>query len=270
MLAPLRAKEKSIDMPALRGPLFAFACLVLAPVAAYAQASISGVVRDTSGAVLPGVTVEAASPALIEKVRTVVTDGTGQFRVVDLRPGTYSVTFTLPGFNTFKRDGIELAGTFNATVNADMRVGALEETVTVTGEASVVDVQSVTQQVTLGKEVLDAIPAGRNQHNFANLIPGMTGPLDYGGQNNLNLNTITVHGSRADDQRVMVDGMSISATSGNGQLSNFIPDMTSTQEVAVNYSAGSAEQAFGGVQMNLIPREGGNKFKGSFFATGAN
>ena len=270
MLAPLRAKEKSIDMPALRGPLFAFACLVLAPAAAYAQASISGVVRDTSGAVLPGVTVEAASPALIEKVRTVVTDGTGQFRVVDLRPGTYSVTFTLPGFNTFKRDGIELAGTFNATVSADMRVGSLEETVTVTGQASVVDVQSVTQQVTLGKEVLDAIPAGRNQHNFANLIPGMNGPQDYAGTNNLNLNTITVHGSRADDQRVMVDGMSVSATSGNGQLSNFIPDMTSTQEVAVSYSAGNAEQAFGGVQMNLIPREGGNQFKGSFFATGAN
>jgi len=257
-------------MRALKAILFAIASLVLVPAVSYAQAAVAGVVRDTTGAVLPGVTVEAASPALIEKVRSVVTDGTGQFKIVDLRPGTYSVTFTLPGFNTFKRDGIELAGTFTATVNADMRVGSLEETVTVTGEASVVDVQSVTQQVTLGKEVLDAIPAGRNQHNFANLIPGMTGPLDYGGQNNLNLNTITVHGSRADDQRVMVDGMSISATSGNGQLSNFIPDMTSTQEVAVSYSAGNAEQAFGGVQMNLIPREGGNQFKGSFFATGAN
>ena len=257
-------------MRALKGILIAIAYLVLVPAAAYAQASIAGVARDTSGAVLPGVTVEAASPALIEKVRSVVTDGTGQFKIVDLRPGAYSVTFTLPGFNTFKRDGIELAGTFTATVNADMRVGALEETVTVTGEASVVDVQSVTQQVTLGKDVLDAIPAGRNQHNFANLIPGMNGPLDYGGTNNLNLNTITVHGSRADDQRVMVDGMSISATSGNGQLSNFIPDMTSTQEVAVSYSAGTAEQAFGGVQMNLIPREGGNQFKGSVFATGAN
>jgi len=257
-------------MRSLKGILFAIVCLVLFPAAAYAQASIAGVARDSSGAVLPGVTVEAASPALIEKVRSVTTDGTGQFKIVDLRPGTYSVTFMLPGFNTFKRDGIELAGTFTATVNADMRVGALEETVTVTGEASVVDVQSVTQQVTLGKDVLDAIPAGRNQHNFANLIPGMNGPLDYGGTNNLNLNTITVHGSRADDQRVMVDGMSISATSGNGQLSNFIPDMTSTQEVAVSYSAGTAEQAFGGVQMNLIPREGGNRFKGSFFATGAN
>lgn len=257
-------------MRVLKGIVFAIACFVLVPAGAYAQASIAGVVKDASGAVLPGVTVEAASPALIEKVRSVATDGTGQYKIVDLRPGTYSVTFTLPGFNTFKRDGIDLAGTFTATVNSEMRVGALEETVTVTGQAPVVDIQSVTQQVTLGKEVLDAIPAGRNQHNFANLIPGMTGPLDYGGQNNLNLNTITVHGSRADDQRVMVDGMSISATSGNGQLSNFIPDMTSTQEVAVSYSAGSAEQAFGGVQMNLIPREGGNQFKGSFFATGAN
>ena len=257
-------------MHSLKGILPAIACLVLLPAAAYAQASIAGVARDTSGAVLPGVTVEAASPALIEKVRSVVTDGTGQYKVIDLRPGTYSVTFTLTGFNAFKREGIELAGTFTATVNAELRVGALEETVTVTGDSPIVDVQSVTQQRVLDKEVLDTIPAGRNQHNFANLIPGMVGPLDYGGTNNLNLNTITVHGSRADDQRVMVDGMSISATSGNGQLSNFIPDMTSTQEVAVSYSAGSAEQAFGGVQMNLIPREGGNQFKGSFFATGAN
>jgi hypothetical protein len=255
-------------MRALKGILFAIACLVLVPAAAYAQASIAGVVKDSSGAVLPGVTVEAASPALIEKVRSVVTDGSGQYKIVDLRPGTYSVTFTLAGFNTFRRDGIELTGSFTATVNADLRVGSLQETITVTGDTPIVDVQSVTQQRVMDKEVLDAIPAGRNQHNFANLIPGMNGPLDYAGTNNLNLNTITVHGSRADDQRVMVDGMSISATSGNGQLSNFIPDMTSTQEVAVSYSAGSAEQAFGGVQMNLIPREGGNVFKGSLFATG--
>jgi len=252
----------------VKGILLAFLCLVLVPAAASAQASIAGVVKDSSGAVLPGVTVEAASPALIEKVRSVATDGAGQFKIVDLRPGTYSVTFTLPGFNTFKRDGIELAGSFTATVNADMRVGALEETVTVTGQASVVDVQNVTQQRVLDKEVLDAIPVGRSQHSYANLIPGMNGPLDYGGTTNLNLNTLTVHGSRANDQRVMVDGMSISATSGDGQLSNFIPDMTSTQEVAVSYSAGAAEQAFGGVQLNMIPREGGNTLKGSFFATG--
>lgn len=257
-------------MPAVKGILFAIACFVLAPAAAYAQASIAGVVRDASGAVLPGVTVEAASPALIERVRSVVTDGSGQYKVVDLRPGTYGVTFTLPGFSVVKREGIELAGSFTASVNADLRVGALEETITVTGESPVVDIQSVTQERVLDKEILDTIPVGRNQHNVANLIPGMVGPLDYGGTNNLNLNTLSVHGSRANDQRVMVDGMSISATSGDGQLSNFIPDMTSTQEVAVSYSAGAAEQAFGGVQMNMIPREGGNTFKGSLFATGVN
>jgi hypothetical protein len=97
----------------------------------YAQAAITGVVKDTSGGVLPGVTVEVASPVLIEKVRTVSTDGTGQYRVVDLRPGTYSVTFTLPGFRTVKRDGIELTGTFVATVSADLSVGQLDETITV-------------------------------------------------------------------------------------------------------------------------------------------
>jgi hypothetical protein len=257
-------------MPASKGTVFAIACLVLVPAMSYAQASIAGVARDPSGAVLPGVTVEAASPALIEKVRSVVTDGTGQYKIVDLRPGTYSVTFTLPGFSTLKREGIELAGSFTATVNADLRVGAVEESVTVTGETPIVDVQSVTQQRVLDKEVLDAIPAGRNHANFANLIPGMTGALDYGGTNNLNLSTLSVHGSRTGDQRAMVDGMSISATSGNGELSNFIPDITSTQEVAVSYSAGSADQAFGGVQMNLIPREGGNVFKGSFFGTAVN
>ena len=118
--------------PLVIGAVFAF--FILAPAALFAQASITGVVRDTSGAVLPGVTVEASSPALIEKVRTVVTDGGGQFRIVDLRPGTYVVTFTLAGFNTFRREGIELSGSFIATVNADMRVGAVEETVTVTAE----------------------------------------------------------------------------------------------------------------------------------------
>jgi hypothetical protein len=113
----------------------AVACVVPdSPSIAHAQAAINGVVRDSSGAVLPGVTVEAASPALIEKVRTVVTDGTGQFKIVDLRAGVYTVTFTLPGFNTIKRDGIELSGNFAATVNADMKVGAIEETITVTGE----------------------------------------------------------------------------------------------------------------------------------------
>src|SRR5687768_5096527 len=133
--------------------LSAILLVVALPAAASAQGSITGVARDTSGAVLPGVTVEVASPALIEKTREAVTDGSGQYRFVDLRPGVYTVTFTLPGFTTFKREGIELAGIFTATVNADMRLGALEETITVTGEAPVVDVQTVGRQQVLSNEV---------------------------------------------------------------------------------------------------------------------
>ena len=149
-------------------------CLVLLPAASYAQASIVGVVKDTSGGVLPGVTVEAASPALIEKTRSVVTDGTGQYRIENLRPGTYTVTFALPGFNTVKREAIELTGSFTASVNADLRVGALEETVTVTGETPIVDVQSTTRQQVLNQEMIDAIPSGRNPTFLAALLPGVS------------------------------------------------------------------------------------------------
>src|SRR6202165_1811550 len=161
---------------------FAFACLIAAsfvvmPRSARAQqtpAGIAGTVRDATGGVLPGVTVEAASPALIEKVRSVVTDATGQYRIVDLRPGTYSVTFTLPGFSTVKREGIELSGTFVATVNGDLKVGALEETITVTGETPIVDVQSARVQQTVSKDILAAIPTSRNTNGLQALIPGMS------------------------------------------------------------------------------------------------
>src|SRR5215210_727402 len=134
------------------------AALLVLPGLVYAQASVAGVVRDTSGAVLPGVTVEASSAALIEKVRSVVTDNQGLYRIVDLRPGQYTVTFTLVGFNTFKREGIALTTGFTANVNAEMKVGSLEETVTVTGESPVVDTQNVEQQTTLSRDILDAIP----------------------------------------------------------------------------------------------------------------
>src|SRR5437762_2534255 len=121
--------------------------VLLLPATVFAQATLTGTVKDASGAVLPGVTVEASSPALIEKTKAAVTDGTGQYRIIDLRPGTYEVTFTLTGFNTIKRDGIELTGSFVATVNAELKVGALAETITVTGETPVVDVQSAKREV---------------------------------------------------------------------------------------------------------------------------
>src|SRR5436309_14062877 len=155
--------------------------LLLLPAAAHAQAAITGVARDASGGVLPGVTVEAASPVLIEKVRSVVTDGTGQFRIVNLLPGSYSVTFSLPGFSTVKREGIELTGTFVATVNGEMKVGALEETITVTGETPIVDVQSAKTQQTVSKEILAAIPSSRTALGIQSLIPGLSQSSDAGG-----------------------------------------------------------------------------------------
>src|SRR4026209_1206580 len=135
--------------------------LVIVPASAYAQGSIVGTVKDASAAVLPGVTVEASSPALIEKTRSVVTSGTGQYAIVDLRPGTYTVTFALPGFNTVKREGVELTGNFVASVSVEMRVGALEETITVSGEAPTVDVTSSKRQQTISGDVIAAIPSSR-------------------------------------------------------------------------------------------------------------
>jgi len=167
-------------------------CLFLAllPVAAYAQASITGVAKDSSGAVLPGVTVEASSPALIEKSRSTVTDGSGQYQIIQLAPGTYAVTFALQGFNTYRRDAIELGGSFTANVNAEMKIGDIAETITVTGETPLVDVRSASVQQVVTKEVVDAIPTGRLGINLAALQPGMILGAG-GGVGQANTNSLT-------------------------------------------------------------------------------
>src|SRR5712672_1126169 len=181
--------------------------LLLLPASAFAQAAITGVVKDASNAVLPGVTVEAASPVLIEKVRSVVSDDTGQYRIVDLRPGTYSVTFTLPGFSTVKREGIELSGTFVATVNGELKVGALEETITVTGETPIVDVQSAKVQQTVSNDVLRAIPSSRSAGGIQALIPGLSSGGDSGGVTGGGGTAATIHGGRGSDSRTYNDGL---------------------------------------------------------------
>ena len=164
---------------------------VFIPGIAAAQSAIAGVVRDSSGAVLPGVTVEVSSPALIEKTRSAVTDAAGQYRLVDLRPGTYSVTFTLTGFNTVKREGVVLDANFTAPVNADMRVGAIEETVTVTGESPIVDVQNTSRRETVNRELLDTLPTGRDFQTIGNVLPGVTmGRFDVGGSSTAQSGTL--------------------------------------------------------------------------------
>jgi hypothetical protein len=249
---------------------------VLLPSLAAAQASIVGSVRDASGAALPGVTVEASSPALIERVRTVLTDGTGQYRIVDLRPGEYTVTFTLTGFNTVRREGIALTGSFTATVSVELGLGALQETVTVTGESPIVDVQSSAQQRVLDKTLIDTLPTGRSATYLAILVPGVSASGGFAGQSqdvggNLGdaMTQLTIHGSRSTDFRLQVDGLPTNGGEG-AQWTAFVPNMTSTQEITVDTSGSNAENAVGGVRVNLIPQSGGNQFRGTLFVTGVN
>jgi Carboxypeptidase regulatory-like domain len=248
-------------------------CLLSTTVYAQATASIAGLVRDASGAVLPGVTVEASSPALIEKVRSAVTDGSGQYKIEALRPGVYTVTFTLAGFATLRREGIELSGSFAATVNADLKVGALEETVTVTSESPVVDVQSSSKQRVVDQELLVDIPTGRTPQVAAFLIPGVSlSNVDVGGTNVINTTggSLAIHGGSLANTRLLIDGVTIANTEGTGWSANMLPNMGSTQEVAIDYSAATAESISGGLQINMIPKTGGNRYSGTLFATAVN
>ena len=253
-----------------RGPLVVALVILLLPSVVYAQAAITGVVRDTSGAVLPGATVEAASPVLIEKVRSVITDAAGQYRIVDLRPGTYSVTVSLTGFATVKREGIELSGNFVATVNTDLRVGALEETITVTGESPIVDVQSARSQQIIDKDVLAAIPSSRNVAGIQAIIPGMNTAGDDGGlAGTMQGGASAIHGGRANDSRIYADGINMGwagSSGGGGQM----PQVAAAQEVVMTISGGLAEAETSGLVFNAVPREGANNFTGQFNFSGSN
>jgi hypothetical protein len=243
----------------------------LLPTAAYAQGSLAGVVRDTSGAVLPGVTVEAASPALIEKVRTAVTDGNGRFQIIDLRPGTYAMTFTLPGFNTVKREGIVLGGAATVTVDAELRVGSLEETITVTGEAATVDVSSTTRQLVLDRETVQLVPTGRNYYNLGAMVVGVTtNSADVGGALGDTMSSLTAHGSKTQDQRITNNGVGIMTLQAGGNIGGATPDVSSASEVTIDTSSVSAEMSTGGVRINLIPRDGGNVFASSSYFSFSN
>jgi len=242
--------------------MWAVAGAVLAATGASAQqaSGIAGAVRDESGGVLPGVTVEASSPALIEKVRSVVTDGEGRYNIVDLRPGTYVVTFTLGGFNTLRREGIELAAGFTATINADLKVGALEETITVSGATPLVDTQNVRQQTVVSERLLDALPSsGKSLVGYAKLIPGLKGGSDVGGAAGLwatgNVIADTVHGKGG--AKFSYDGMQTNNYGGSGATS-YLMNPATVQETAVETGGVSAESNSAGIAMNLVPKEGGN------------
>jgi hypothetical protein len=240
--------------------------VLLVPTATFAQnnGTIAGVVKDATGAVIPGVTVEAASPALIEKIRMVVTDGEGLYKIIDLRPGAYTVTFSLAGFNTVRREGLELTSAFTATVNAEMKVGALEETITVSGTASTVDIQNVTQQKVLTREVMDDVPVGtKTIAAMGALIPGMVANTqDVGGTGGTSSAQISIHNSRGGEEQLLQDGMTYNTGNGRGGAFSAVrANEASTQEIAIETGGLGAESELAGVRTNVIPKEGGNTFK---------
>jgi Carboxypeptidase regulatory-like domain len=245
--------------------LLACLALTLLPAVASAQSAITGVVKDSSGAVLPGVTVEAASPALIEKVRTAVTDTQGRYAIVDLRPGVYKVTFTIEGFRSFVQDRIELPSNFTATVSAELRVGALEESVTVSGQSPVVDVQNAQRTTILSRQLLDAVPVPRMYQAEGALAVGTkVSDQNVGGARSAVNPRLTAHMSVTKDTTIDVDGMKMNTLVGGGDSH---PDHNDamTQEVTVQTAALGAEVSAGGPHLNLIPREGGNTFSGATY-----
>src|SRR5580693_8632131 len=241
----------------IRLVLLALTCLSIIPSVAHAQgASIAGVVKDTSGAVLPGVTVEASSPVLIEKTRSAVTDASGEYRIIDLRAGTYSVTFTLTGFSVVKREDLELTGNFTATVNAEMKVGGVSETVTVSGESPIVDVTTANRQTTVDSQTLNDIPSARGYAAMALLIPAIIvqggattdvqatpGMVIFGGA-----------GGRGNEGRLQLDGLNVGASLNGGGVSGYNADITNAQEVSISTSGGLGETEVGGPTMNVVPK----------------
>src|SRR5688572_13062285 len=248
--------------------LFSVVSMLLLPAIASAQSQINGVVRDESGGVLPGATVEASSPVLIEKVRTAVSDDQGRYNIIDLRPGVYRVTFTLTGFNTVVRDALEVPGGVAVTVNADLKVGALEETITVSGQTPLVDVTQATRTQVLTRDLIDALPSTRNIMSVGMMVPGIRlGTPDVGGSRQMEQTNPRGHGIAAKHTVQHIDGMSVNSQETSNQQS-YINDALSA-EVTVSTSAHPAEIQSGGLRTNMIPKDGGNSVSGSIFVGGS-
>jgi hypothetical protein len=254
-------------MRAIVRTLILLAVATALPSAAWAQATLAGTVKDASGAVLPGVTIEASSPVLIEKTRTATSDAAGQYRIESLQPGTYSVTFTLAGFSTLKRDDVVLSGSGVIKIDADLKVGGVAETVTVTGETPVVDVQSTRREVTLDNETMRNLPSVRSYSYLLTAVPGVL-------PNNNNVNSgpvfaiFPVHGGRGVESRLTVDGLNIGNPPGGNQPSNYVADIGNAAEVSMITSGGLGELETAGLTVNVIPKSGGNTMSGLVFASG--
>jgi len=241
-----------------------FVLALLIPAVARAQATITGTVKDSSGAVLPGVDVEASGAALLAP-RTVQSDANGIYRIVELPPGTYNLTFSLSGFTRVVREGIQLQGTMVVTIPADMKIGAVAETVTVTGETPVVDIQSVKQERTLTGATLENLPGTHAYGAILNAIPGLT--VDNNGlANTPTMTFFTARGGNTNEGRMAINGMTVAAAFNGGGVSSLAYDSNNVDEVTVAVAGGLGESEIGGPAMNLIPKSGGNRFAGAVFA----
>ena len=240
------------------------AVIVLLPTVAGAQ-SLAGIAKDASGAVLPGVTVEASSPALIEKVRTGVTDGTGQYRIENLTPGVYTVTFSLAGFTVVRREGVDVSGAQVITINAELRVGGLQETITVTGETPLVDVHTSTRaQKVIDNEIVSVLPASRGYGNILATVPGIQATGLNSGANPV-MNFFTARGGRGNEGTIQIDGMNVGSAFNGGGVAGFGYDTANASEIQVTIAGGLGETDRGGPAFNMIPRTGGNSFSGTYF-----
>src|SRR5688572_22652627 len=257
-------------MRRLRAALPYALILLLLPAAANAQATLTGVVRDNSGAVLPGVTIEATSPALIEKSRTAISDGTGQYRITELPPGIYVLTFTLSGFSVVRRGDIEVRGSGVIPINADLRLGALQETITVTGESPLVDTQSTRREMVLTSDTINSLPATRSYGALLNAIPGLsTNTGSTSAMATPDMTFFTANGGRQNGGQVQIDGMPVAASFNGGGVSTFTYDIANAAEMQVLVSGGLGEAENGEPRINLVPQSGGNSFRGSAFYSGA-
>lgn len=245
-------------------------CFVGAAAGVANAQSIVGTVRDDSGAVMPGVTVEAASPSLLEKVRTVVTDGAGQYSIQSLVPGTYTVTFSLPGFSTVIREGVVLNTGFTATVDGALKVGSLEETITVSGASPIVDLAAVGRSTVLTREIMDALPTARNIQAQMVLMPGVTtsgsvgGGRDVGGNTKLQQPSPTYRGANSSQ---MFDGYWLHNLQGSGVggAISFYTNNLAMEEVSLATAADNIASPFNGLVVNNIPKDGGNQFHGAAY-----
>ena len=246
--------------------LLGFALLL--PALVQAQSQFTGQVRDESGAVLPGVLVEASSPALIEKSKSAVTDVQGRYTIVDLRPGVYRVTFLLTGFSTVVREAVELPSNFVATINADLKLGSLEETITVSGVVPLVDVTQASRTDVVTREMLDVLPTTRHVFSVSNMLPGIRfGTPDIGGSRQMEQTAPRGHGVNGAQAQEAIDGMSTSSQESN-IVWTYVND-SMVQEVTVTTAAHPAEVQAGAMRMNMIPKDGGNVFSGSVFLGGS-